>query len=110
MSAGLPVVATDVGGIRDVVDHGVTGLLVKPCDPLALANAIQMLVDNPEVRDRMGAAGRQRVIDTFSIQHCLTAHVQAFEKALSRKGGTPMRLLDEDDEPVKASELEVLAS
>lgn len=66
MAAGLPVVATAVGGTPEVVVDGITGLLVPPHDPLSLANALSRLLDDAELRGRMGAAGRQRVQKDFS--------------------------------------------
>ncbi|MFD8396412.1 glycosyltransferase family 4 protein [Streptomyces sp. NPDC059680] len=58
MTLGRPVVASDVGGLRDVVRHGVTGLRVPPSEPGALAAALDCLLDAPALRGRMGAAGR----------------------------------------------------
>jgi glycosyltransferase involved in cell wall biosynthesis len=59
MAAGKPVVSTAVGGVPDVVQHGVTGLLVPPRDTTALAAAIAQLCSEPELRRRMGGAGRR---------------------------------------------------
>jgi len=61
MAAGLPVVATRVGGIPDLVADGKTGLLVPPRDPGALSRAMQLLLDDPCRRREMGALGRQVV-------------------------------------------------
>jgi glycosyltransferase involved in cell wall biosynthesis len=61
MAMGKPLVASDVGGLPDLVAHGETGFLVPPGDPLALRNALAMLVSNPELCATMGAAARQRV-------------------------------------------------
>ena len=58
MAAGLPVVASDVGGIPDVVQHGSTGLLVPPLDVDALAAALDRLVGDPVLRDRLAAGAR----------------------------------------------------
>jgi len=60
MLAGLPVVASDVGGLRDVVANGVTGRLVPPGEPGALASALDLLLADPQAGQRMGAAARQR--------------------------------------------------
>jgi glycosyltransferase involved in cell wall biosynthesis len=65
MAAGVAVVATRVGGVPDVVDDGITGLLVAPGDVPALARAIVSLLVDPERRRRMGAAGRERVAETY---------------------------------------------
>lgn len=59
MLAGRPVVASDVGGLRDVVTHGVTGLTVPPGDARALAAALDNLLDDPEQRRRLGETGRR---------------------------------------------------
>ncbi len=58
LASGLPVVATNVGGIPEMVEHGENGLLVPPRDPAALASAIRHLVDHPELRIRMGRQNR----------------------------------------------------
>jgi glycosyltransferase involved in cell wall biosynthesis len=66
MASGLPVVATDVGDIRRAVVDGVTGLVVPARDPEKLAAALEVLLTQPALRRRMGAAGRERVTGTFS--------------------------------------------
>ena len=58
LASGLPIVATNVGGIPEMVEHGENGLLVPPRDPAALASAIRHLVDRPELRARMGRQNR----------------------------------------------------
>lgn len=63
-----PVVATRVGGIPEVVVDGETGLLVPPDDPQALAGALQRLVDDKALRERLGAAGRVCAQTRFSVQ------------------------------------------
>jgi glycosyltransferase involved in cell wall biosynthesis len=67
MVLGLPVVACNVGGIPEVVLDGVTGVLVPPGDPIAFATAMQRLIDDPEARRRMGAAGLQHVQQNFDL-------------------------------------------
>jgi len=66
MAAGLPVVATDVGGMGEAVVDGVTGFLVPPDDVDALADALGQLVGDSELRTRMGAAARARYEEHFS--------------------------------------------
>ena len=66
MAAGLPVVATDVGDVGRAVQDGVTGYVVPPKDPAALADALAALLTDPGARRRMGAAGRERVVAHFS--------------------------------------------
>lgn len=74
MAAGRPVVATVVGGIPEVVVPGETGLLVPPGDPGALGDAIAQLVNHPEPARLMGARGRERARDRFSIESAVTRH------------------------------------
>jgi glycosyltransferase involved in cell wall biosynthesis len=67
MAAGLPLVATRVGGIPEIVEDQVTGVLVQPGDHRGLATAIAHLIDSPEDARRMGAAARERRQAEFSI-------------------------------------------
>ena len=66
MACGVPVVATDVGGHRDTVADGVTGRLVPPGDPDAVAAAARELLTEEALRRRHGAAGRERVLARFT--------------------------------------------
>ena len=66
-AAGIPVVATDVGGTRDVVEDGATGLLVPPEDPQALAAAVVQLLGSPERRRAMGLNARASILRRFSL-------------------------------------------
>jgi glycosyltransferase involved in cell wall biosynthesis len=68
MAAGLPVVATNVGGIPEIIDSGEVGVLVPPADADALAEAIDSLLNDVVRRERMGRAGRRRVEQEFSTQ------------------------------------------
>jgi glycosyltransferase involved in cell wall biosynthesis len=66
MAAGLPVVASDVGDVSRAVADGVTGFVVPPRDPERLADALERLLTDAELRRRMGDAGRARVVEKFS--------------------------------------------
>jgi glycosyltransferase involved in cell wall biosynthesis len=66
LSSGRPIITTDVPGCRDVCDDGVNGLLIPARDSLALSNAIEKLVLDPELRKAMGRAGRLRAESEFS--------------------------------------------
>jgi glycosyltransferase involved in cell wall biosynthesis len=66
MAAGKPLVATDIPGCREAVAHNVTGLLVPPRDPAALAAALKTLIDDPALRARFGQAARKRAVENFS--------------------------------------------
>jgi glycosyltransferase involved in cell wall biosynthesis len=77
MAAGLPVIATSVGGVPEIVTDGVTGTIVRPHAPVELAAAITRLVGDPALRARMGAAGR-RTAERFSLQACAERHETAY--------------------------------
>ena len=71
MAAGDPVVATRIGAIPEMVEHGVTGLLVPPGDVPALAGALEELLADPARRERMGEAGRARAARHYSVDHVM---------------------------------------
>lgn len=73
MAAGKPVIATNVGGIPEMIDDGVTGLLVPPADEQALAGALGCLLTNSALSARLGSAGRQRVAERFTQDQQLRA-------------------------------------
>jgi glycosyltransferase involved in cell wall biosynthesis len=73
MAAGLPVVATDVGDVARAVNDGVTGRVVPPRAPDALAEALEALVRDPDLRQRMGSAGKDRARQMFNSANTLTA-------------------------------------
>ena len=68
MATSLPIVATNVGGIPELVIHEDNGLLVTPKDATALASAIQRLSENPDESRRMGLRGRERMEEKFTIE------------------------------------------
>lgn len=65
-AVGVPAVATRIYGLTDAVEDGVSGLLIPPSDPAALAHALQRLLDDPETRREMGRAARDRALQRFS--------------------------------------------
>ncbi len=67
MSFRLPVVATRWRGIPEVVDDGVTGLLVPPKDPAALADRLEQLHSDPNLRTALGEAGREKFLREFTV-------------------------------------------
>ncbi|MCC6697212.1 MAG: glycosyltransferase [Candidatus Hydrogenedentes bacterium] len=68
MASGLPVVATRIAGIPELVDDGVSGFLVPPGDAASLADRMRTLLDNPDLRNRMGAAGRAKIEREFDTR------------------------------------------
>jgi sugar transferase (PEP-CTERM/EpsH1 system associated) len=84
MAAGLPIVATDVGGNGEVVAHGETGVLVPPRDPSALADAVTGLLADPARLAAMGTAGRRRAEERFSVEAMVRRYERLYSELLSR--------------------------
>ncbi len=87
MRAGLPVVASDVGGIGEAVLHGSTGALVPARDPRALAEALGPLILDPELRARQGEAGRRRFVEEFAfpthLRRIWAVYAEAIDSAVA---------------------------
>jgi glycosyltransferase involved in cell wall biosynthesis len=82
MACGRPVVATAVGGLRDLVVDGETGLLVPPNDPAALRAALERLLGDPGLRRRLGAAARAEARQRLGWEAVTAATISAYEEAL----------------------------
>ena len=82
-SLGLPVVGTAVGGVPEVIAPGVTGFVVPPRDPVALAAALRRLVADPNLRQRLGAAGRERVVRQFQVQETVDRTIAIYRDLLA---------------------------
>ena len=67
MACGLPCVVTDVGGNREIVQHGVTGLVVEAGSPKQLADGIAYVLDHSEEREKMGQAARSLAYERFDL-------------------------------------------
>jgi glycosyltransferase involved in cell wall biosynthesis len=83
MAHGRPVVASRVGGLLDLVVHEETGLLVPPRDVEALRAALTRLLDDRELRERMGMKARERIKEHFSWDRVTELTVNAYEEALA---------------------------
>ncbi len=86
MASGLPVVATRVGAVPQIVVEGVTGLLVVPDAPEALAAAMERVLASPALRTQFGEAGRRRVAAEFSAQRMAADYLAAYEQAFQARG------------------------
>ncbi len=86
MRAGLPVVASDVGGINELVEEGVTGFLVPRGDAETLRARLEILIDNPEIRHQMGMAGYERFLEKFTFDRMLTETVKVYEEVMQKHG------------------------
>jgi glycosyltransferase involved in cell wall biosynthesis len=86
MAAGLPVVASRVGGVPELVVDGKTGLLVPPGDPGAMGSALGRLLADAGLRRRLGAAGRERALRRFDVRTQRRAHLDCYVRELTRRG------------------------
>ncbi|MDO4412651.1 glycosyltransferase [Cutibacterium sp.] len=82
-ACGLPVVVSDADGPAEVVNEGVTGFVVPTCDVLASAEALNHLVDDVDLRHRMGTAGREHVVREYSWQHSLDLMEEAYRQTIA---------------------------
>lgn len=89
MSWGLPVIATPVGGIPQVVTSEVNGLLVPPGDVAALASALGRLLESPALRERLGDAARKTIEAGFSLEKALTRLSAIYDRFGIQAQGRP---------------------
>ena len=91
MATGLPVVASRVGGLPELIDHGVTGTLLEPGNPDALSAILAAYVEDPERARREGARARERVEPTFSLPRMIDAYANLYRSLLpgARDGAAP---------------------
>lgn len=80
MAAGLPVVATAVGGIPEIIEDGESGLLVPPADPHALAVAITRILTDPPQLKKMGSTARERIMNKFPTHANISAYEELYQR------------------------------
>ena len=85
MAAGLPIAATAVGGIPEILEEGLTGLMVPPRNPDAMASAILRILTDPEMRLRLGAAARLRAESNFTPEVYKRSLVEFYQKTLESR-------------------------
>lgn len=98
MAAGLPVVATTVGGLPEIIEDETSGLLVPPEDPAALCTAIVRLLMDEQLRKRLGTAGRERVVAQFNFANVMANLRQLYRNprhTSGRRRALPTRSLSE---------------
>jgi glycosyltransferase involved in cell wall biosynthesis len=86
MAAGVPVIAAKVGGNPEIVEHGVSGLLVPPRDAAALAGAMSNLLADADLTSRLGQAGRRRVSELFSMERSVGETERFYERLMETQG------------------------
>ena len=84
MSAGVPVVATDIAGNRDLVVHGETGYLVPVGDRAAFTRKTHHLLDDPQLARQLGEAGRRRMLAEFTIEQMIERHARLYHELAGR--------------------------
>ena len=87
MSLGIPVVATGVGSVREVVDDGITGYVVGAGDDRAIAERTCGILQDPKLQESMGREARARAVDRYAVDMCAKVHLTAFEMAMRRRQG-----------------------
>lgn len=87
MMAGLPVVATRVGGVPELVEHGRTGLLVSAGNITMLAEALRQLLRDKALRQEMGKAGRKRALERFSLNRMLQETTNVYQEVIGPRPG-----------------------
>ncbi len=85
MACGKACVATDIPGSRDIIEDGISGLLVEPENADALARAIHRLIEDRNLREKMGETARERVETSFSIEREVAAHEQLYLELMGEK-------------------------
>lgn len=85
-ACGRAVITTDHPGCRDAIEPNKTGLLIPIKDPVALADAIEYLIENPELRKNMGASGRSLAEREFSIEKIVESHMEIYQSLLNKAG------------------------
>ncbi len=86
MAQGLPIVATNVGGLPELVEDGKTGTLVPPSDAGALARGLKSLIVDTRLRQEMGTAGWRRARDQFSIDRMVAQTAAIYDSLLDSRG------------------------
>jgi glycosyltransferase involved in cell wall biosynthesis len=84
-AAAVPIIASRAGGLPEAVADGVTGLLIQPGDVAALGAAMDRLLADPELRRTMGAAGRARILNDFSVEAMVEGNLAVYRRVLETR-------------------------
>ena len=83
LAAEKPVVATAVGGVKEIIDQNETGILVQPRDSTSIANAVLLLLNNPELAVSLAARGKEKVRNLFSADRCAAEHEKIYRRVVA---------------------------
>lgn len=86
MALGRPVIATRAGGTPELIEDGVSGLLVADGDADAVARAIRRLLDEPALAARLGTRARERILADFSVERMMTNYIALYRRAINKEG------------------------
>lgn len=84
-ATGLPLIGTDMPGVREAIKHGVNGTLIPTRDSAALANAVEELADNPDMAQQYGQASLERAKNEFNHRHVLDAYMKMYDELWNKK-------------------------
>jgi glycosyltransferase involved in cell wall biosynthesis len=84
MAAGLPVIASDIGPLREIINNGEDGILIPPKDGDALRIAIERLIKNKDLMKKLAEKGRKTVHEKFSLKKRIKEIEEVYEKVLGR--------------------------
>jgi glycosyltransferase involved in cell wall biosynthesis len=105
MACGLPVVASDIPGNRDVVRHGYSGLLFTMNDPDALAACLLDLIHRPDLRRQLGAAARRTIEQSFSMDTVAGQYISLYRDLLAAPAASQTRPVEVEYEPFRPYQL-----
>lgn len=84
MALGIPVIASATGGINELIENGISSILIQPADPGAIADALFSLVDNVNKRNEMGIIARQRVQKNFDVKVICDLWIKLYDRVVNR--------------------------
>jgi glycosyltransferase involved in cell wall biosynthesis len=82
MAMARPSVASNVGGVPEIIENGETGFLVRPKDPKEIARAVDDLLTRPDEARRMAARGREHIVANFDLEACAENHYRLYRNLL----------------------------
>jgi len=85
MSCGTPVLATNVGGVAEVVEHGVSGILCPANDLEAYAQAMRTMIEDPACAHKMGLAARERAVSVFARETVIPRYEAVYRRVLGHQ-------------------------